>query len=316
MSRSVLVTGATGFVGAEVMARLAQLPDVHPIAAVRDPERWAGPGRAVGYDLLAEALPDLAGVDAVIHCAARVHVMADTVESPLQAYRAANAEATARLATHAAACGVCRFVFLSSIKVNGETTCGRGPFTPDDVPSPQDPYGQSKLEAEQALLSLAGNGALEVAIIRPPLVYGPGVKANFRAMMKALSRGWPLPFGALHNRRSMIAVQNLADLTVHCTNAPAATGIFLARDAEQPTTTQLMAALAKALGRNPRLLPVPAAWLRFAGAALGKRAVISRLCDPLEVDLQHTTSRLGWTPPMPQDEGLRLAARAYQKELK
>ncbi|WP_426150120.1 NAD-dependent epimerase/dehydratase family protein [Pseudomonas sp. DC3000-4b1] len=313
MIRSVLVTGATGFVGAAVMARLAQTSDISPIAAVRDLARWKGPGRAVDYDLLAERLPELGGVDAIIHCAARVHVMSEDPEHSFQAYRKANADATARLAAHAAASGVRRFVFLSTIKVNGENTQGRGPFTSEDEPSPQDAYGRSKLEAELALGKLAKEKALEVAIIRPPLVYGPGVKANFRSMMKALDQGLPLPLGALHNRRSMIAVQNLADLAVHCAKATSAQGLFLARDAEQPTTTEIMVALAHALGRSPRLLPVPSHWLRLVGGALGKGAVISRLCDPLEVDLRSTMARLGWKPPMAQSEGLRLAARAYQK---
>ena len=316
MIRSVLVTGANGFIGTAVMARLAQMPGIKPVAAVRQPERWTGPGRAVAYDLFAEALPALSGIEAIVHCAARVHVMTDTVENPLSAYRNANTHATARLAAQAAASGVKRFVFISTIKVNGETTRGRGPFTAEDTPAPQDPYGQSKLEAEQALDRLAGTSGLEVAIIRPPLVYGPGVKANFKTMMKALAWGWPLPFGALHNRRSMIAVQNLADLAAHCAIASTATGTFLARDAEQPTTTELMAALAEALGRRPRLVPVPAGTLRLAGKLFGKGGVISRLCDPLEVDMQRTAARLGWTPPLSQREGLLSAARAYQKEPK
>lgn len=314
MSRSVLVTGATGFVGRAVVARLTERADIASIAAVRVPARWQGPGRAVSYDLLADALPDLSGVDAIIHCAARVHVMTDTALDPLQAYRTANTEATLRLAMRAAANGVRRFVFISTIKVNGENTLGRGPFCASDIPNPQDPYGQAKHEAEQALTALAANTGMEVAIIRPPLVYGPGVKANFRALMKLLDRGLPLPFGALYNRRSMIAVQNLADLAVHCIDAPGATGLFLARDQEQPSTTQLMAALAEALGRTSRFLPVPAALLRMGGTALGRQAVISRLCDPLEVDLDQTTVGLNWQPPLRLQEGLRLTAEAYRKE--
>ncbi|MBA1241963.1 NAD-dependent epimerase/dehydratase family protein [Pseudomonas japonica] len=315
MNRSILVTGATGFVGTAVAARLAREPGTDVVAAVRAPERWAGPGRAVVYDLVAQALPDLTGIDAVIHCAARVHVMTDTAQDPLEAYRAANAEATARLAAHAAACGVRRFVFISTIKVNGETTQGRGPFTAQDTPAPQDPYAQSKLEAEQALMSLSTQSGMGVVIIRPPLVYGPGVKANFRALMKALDRGWPLPFGALANRRSMIAVDNLADLAVHSTGATKQ-GVFLARDSEQPTTSELMKALASALGREPKLVPVPASWLRIAGTLIRKQAIVGRLTDPLEVDLQHTCAQLEWRPPVPMAEVLHQTAHAYHKEPK
>jgi nucleoside-diphosphate-sugar epimerase len=298
------------------MGLIGANPHLAPVAAVRTPDRWSGPGRAVAYDLLDEALPDLTGVDVVIHCAARVHVMADAALNPLEAYRAANTLATARLAAHAAASGVRRFIFVSTIKVNGETTLGRGPFTATDAPSPQDPYGQSKLEAEQALIALAEYSSMEVSIIRPPLVYGPGVKANFRTLMRALDRGLPLPCGALHNRRSMISVQNLADLIVHCIDAPGAAGITLARDQEQPTTSELMSELARALGRPPRLLPVPAAWLRTAGKLMGRGAWVSRLCDPLEVDLAQAAIRLGWQPPVSLKEGLRLTAQAYHKERK
>jgi UDP-glucose 4-epimerase len=240
--------------------------------------------------------------------------MAEAEANPLHAYRTANTLGTLRLAEHAAASGITRFIFISTIKVNGETTLGRGPFTADEAAAPQDPYGQSKFEAEQALITLANVNAMEVVIIRPPLVYGPGVKANFRALMGALDRGMPLPCGALHNRRSMVSVFNLADLIIHCIDAPGASGILLARDQEQPTTVELMAALAGALGRRPRLLPIPAAWLRMAGTLIGKRAVVSRLCDPLEVDLAATSTRLGWQPPVSLEDGLRLTAQAYHKE--
>ena len=313
MKRLVLVTGANGFVGRAVVDRLAEGNSL-PLAAVRQPGQWQGPGRAVTYDLLSTTLPDLSGVDAVIHCAARVHVMADSVADPLHAYREANRDATVRLAAHAAASGVRQFVFISTIKVNGERTLGRSPFTSLDEPAPVDPYGQAKLEAEQGLLELAARTGLQVTIIRPPLVYGPGVKANFRAMMKALDRGVPLPFGALHNRRSMVGVHNLADLAVHCLDVPAAQGVFLVRDWEQPTTAQTMAALARALGNKPRLVNMPVGWLRWAGRALGKQAVVSRLCDPLEVCLDHTAAHLGWQPPLSLEEGLRLTAEAYHKE--
>jgi len=314
MSRKILLTGATGFVGSAVRARLAELPDTNLIAAVRDLSLWQSSCAAVDYDLLSSCLPDLRGVDAVIHCAARVHVMADNGPGAHHDYRVANADATVRLARHAVACGVRRFVFLSTIKVNGETTQGRGPFTVNDTPAPLDPYSQAKHEAEQALNVLAATSALEIVIIRPPLVYGPGVKANFRALMKLLDSGWPLPFGALGNRRSVIAVQNLADLTVHCLDAPSAKGVVLARDSEQPTSSELMAAICNALGRRPRLVSVPASWLRLGGAALGKGKVMSRLCDALEVSLDDTISRLGWQPPLSMHDALKQTAQAYRAE--
>lgn len=314
MNKKVVVTGATGFVGSAVVARLAKSDNITTIAAVRSPHLWQGQTMAVGYDLLGDELPDLTDVDAVIHCAARVHVMTDTSNDSLHAYRAANRDATKRLARHAMEAGVRRFVFISTIKVNGETTQGRGPFTVRDTPAPQDPYGQTKLEAEQALMALAATSSMDIVIIRPPLVYGPGVKANFKAMMKALDQGWPLPFGALHNRRSMVAVENLADLTVHCLDAPDAVGVVMARDKEQPTTSELMEALAHALGRTPRLIPVPTSWLRFAASALGKSGLATRLCDSLEVELDETTTRLNWHPPMTLQTCLRNTAQAYRKE--
>lgn len=313
MTRSVLVTGANGFVGTAVMARLAQMPDITPVAAVRHPERWVGPGRAVGYDLLADAFPHLSNVDTVIHCAARVHIMKDKAENPLEAYQPANTDGAARLAAKAAASGVRRFIFISTIKVNGENTLGRGPFRSDDLVGAQDPYAISKLTAERRLLEIGERTGLEILIIRPPLVYGPGVRANFRSMIAWLDRGWPLPFGALHNRRSMIAVQNLADLVVHCIAVPVV-GIFLARDSETPTTTELMVQLAQALQKPPRLLSVPPNWLRYVGKATGTSAVIRRLTDPLEVDLADTTARLGWNPPLSMDQALRLTVAAYRTE--
>ena len=192
--------------------------------------------------------PALQGIDAVIHCAARVHVMDERAADPLAEFRAVNVEATRHLAQQAAAAGVRRFVFVSSIKVNGEETTPGRPFTADAEPQPQDPYGQSKLEAERALFEIARQTGLEVVVVRPPLVYGPGVKANFASLMRALQRRLPLPFGSIDNRRSLVARDNLVDLLVLCTRHPAAAGqVFLVSDGEDLSTAQLCRGLSRAM---------------------------------------------------------------------
>lgn len=257
----------------------------------------------------------LDGVDTVFHLAARVHVMHDTSADPLLEFRRANVQGTLQLARQAAALGVRRFVFVSSIKVNGEQTAPGRPFRADSTPAPVDPYGISKHEAERELLRLGGETGLQVAIVRPPLVYGPGVKANFRAMMKWLVRGVPLPLGAVANRRSLVALENLVDLLVLCAQHPQAPGqVFLASDGEALSTAELLRRLGRALGRPARLLPVPPALLAAALRLLGKRDFVHRLLGSLEVDNSAAREHLGWKPPLSVDAALTQAAQAYLRE--
>jgi UDP-glucose 4-epimerase len=253
------------------------------------------------------------GVDAVVHCAARVHVMQDDATDPLEAYRLVNVEGTLNLARQAATAGVRRFVFVSSIKVNGEATVPRQPFTADDAPAPLDPYGVSKLEAEQGLREIEAQMGMEVVIVRPPLAYGPGVKANFASMMRWVARGVPLPLGAIHNARSMVALDNLVDLLVTCLKHPAAAGqTFLVSDGEDVSTTKLLRRTAQAMGKRALLLPVPAFLLESGAALLGKRAVAQRLCGSLQVDIEKTRRLLGWNPPLTLDQGLKKAVEGMK----
>ncbi len=255
----------------------------------------------------------LQGIDGVVHCAARVHVMQDDVTDPLQAYREVNVNGTLNLARQAAQAGVGRFVYVSSIKVNGEATQPGRPFTADDVPAPLDPYGVSKLEAEQGLRNIEAQTSMEVVIVRPPLVYGPGVKANFESMMRWVARGIPLPLGAIHNARSMVALDNLVDLLVTCLTHPAAAGkTFLVSDGEDVSTTELLRRTAQTMGKKAFLLPVPASVLELGASLLGKRAVAQRLCGSLQVDIEKTRRLLGWSPPLTLDQGLKKAVEGMK----
>ncbi|WP_267285490.1 UDP-glucose 4-epimerase family protein [Zeimonas arvi] len=308
-----MVTGATGFIGtALVPALLARGWQVR--AAVRSPGRTAA-GDEVVVGSLGEAFdwaPALHGVDRVVHLAARVHVMQDSASDPLAEFRRANVAGTLALARAASDAGVRRFVFVSSIKVNGEGTREGVPFGADDPPAPVDPYGVSKREAEDALFDIGRSTGMEVVVVRPPLVYGPGVKANFEAMMRWLMRGVPLPLGAIRNRRTLVGLDNLVDLIATCLEHPAAAGeIFLAGDGEDLSTTDLLRRLAAALGARARLIPVPATLLEAAAALLGKRAVAQRLCGNLQVDIGKARRLLGWAPPVPVDEGLRRTAAHF-----
>jgi len=310
----VLVTGANGFVGAALVQRL--LVDelaTEIVATVRSSvcDLPTGVERIVvgGIDEANDWRVALTGCEVVVHLAARVHVMADTAANPLEEFRRVNVQGTLNLARQAASAGVRRFVFVSSIKVNGEATQPGRPFTADDAPTPLDAYGVSKMEAEQGLRELAAQTGMEVVIIRPPLVYGPGVKANFVAMMRWLKRGVPLPLGAIHNQRSLVALDNLVDLLVTClTHSAAANQTFLVSDGEDVSTTGLLRRMGQALGRPARLVPVPASWLKLAAAMVGKRDVAQRLCGSLQVDISKTRELLGWVPPVSLDEGLRRAA--------
>jgi UDP-glucose 4-epimerase len=254
----------------------------------------------------------LIGQDVVIHCAGRAHVMHEHAADPLVEFRAVNLHGTLNLARQAAAAGVKRFIFLSSIKVNGEQTPQGKPYREDDTAAPLDPYGISKKEAEQGLLALAASTGMEVVIIRPVLVYGPGVKANFLSMMRWLQRGVPLPLGAIHNQRSLVALDNLVDLICVCMTHPAAANqVFLVSDGEDLSTTELLRRMARALNRPARLLPVPGFLLQSGAALLGRRALAQRLCGSLQVNIDKTRQLLGWAPPVSVDEALADAARHF-----
>lgn len=319
MSQSVFLTGATGFVGSAVMRRLVA-DEVSVKVAVRSgSDRVEDGAHVVRFDSFeaADWREHLVGVDSVVHCAARVHVMNDTETDPLASFRKVNVEGTLHLARQAVEAGVRRFVFISSIKVNGEGTQPGKPYTADDCPEPRDPYGVSKMEAEQGLRELASHTAMDVVIIRPVLVYGPGVKANFLNMMRWLDKGIPLPFGAIHNSRSLVAVENLVDLIVTSLVHPqAANQTFLVSDGEDLSTTQLLRRMANALGKSARLLPVPSWMLVCAANVLGKRSLSQRLCGSLAVDIGKTRSLLQWTPPVSVDSALEVAAKHYMEHEK
>ena len=250
----------------------------------------------------------LLDVETVIHLAARVHVMNDTHADPLTAFRAVNVDGALNLGRQAAAAGVKRFVFVSSVKVNGEFTLPCQAFTEADEPNPQDAYGQSKCEAEQGLRQIAAETGMEVVIIRPPLVYGPGVKANFASLMRAVQRGYPLPLGSVHNQRSLVALDNLVDFIITCATLPqAANQTFLVSDGQDLSTIELIRGLAHAAGVTARLLPVPVPWLRAVASLLGKADAVDRLCGNLQVDISKARKLLAWTPPVTVDEGLRRA---------
>lgn len=291
----LLITGATGFVGRKLCQTLAQR-GIDYAAVVRPGQEMDHAQIIAGISSSTDWQAALDGVDVIVHLAARVHVMNDSEADPLAAFRAINVDATLNLARQAAAAGVKRLVFVSSIKVNGEETHGI-PYTAEDIPAPQDPYGVSKHEAEQGLHAIAAQTGLEVVIVRPPLVYGPGVRANFLRLMQVTRLGIPLPFGAVHNARSMVALDNLVDLLICCSSHPAAAGqTFLVSDGDDVSLTRLLRLMAAAMHKRIWLLPIHARWMQNAAALLGKSAFANRLLGSLQVDIQHTRDTLNWQP--------------------
>ncbi|GAA0841395.1 SDR family oxidoreductase [Marinobacter szutsaonensis] len=306
MTGRILVTGATGFVGSRLVNHLA---DTGFAVIAMSRKELKGPFKSIQVQSLSNhqfSEHEFADVSAIIHCAARVHIMKESAGDPLAEFRAVNVDGTLNLARQAASAGVKRFVFISSIKVNGEQThCGK-PFTPDDAPSPEDAYGVSKFEAEHGLKELSAETGMEVVIIRPPLIYGPGVKGNFRSMATLIERGVPLPLGAIHNKRSMCALDNLVDLITACIDHPAAANqVFLAGDGEDLSTTELLHKVAKAKGKTAHLIPVPASILSICASLVGQKAVATRLLGSLQVDVTKARNLLGWEPPLSTAEGLR-----------
>ncbi len=306
--QKILVTGATGFIGQAVLNTL-HTQQIPILAGVRSYST------AIPKDITQVELGELAtamdhsvilnDVDIIIHTAARAHILHTTDLDPLTEFRKVNTAGTLMLAQQAAAAGVKRFIFISSIKVNGESTHNGKLFTPEITNIPTDSYGLSKYEAEQGLMHLAKTTNMEVVIIRPPLVYGPEVKANFANLVKWIDRGIPLPFGAINNKRSLIALDNLVSFIIHCSQHPkAANEIFLVADKGDISTTQLLQKVAQALGKKARLLPIPTTWMSFAAHLIGKQNLSSRLFDSLQLDSSKALDLLGWRPIVSIDEQL------------
>ncbi|MDO9053996.1 MAG: SDR family oxidoreductase [Gallionella sp.] len=316
---AMLVTGASGFVGRMLCAELARRGHlVH--AALRNPAHPDIAGCRIvkisGMDSGTSWVDALDGMDVVIHLAARVHVMKDNSADPLLEFRKVNVAGTEHLARSAAASGVKRFVYVSSIKVNGEGTSDNGRFTEADSPDPQDPYGVSKWEAEQALHRVAKETGLEVVIVRPPLVYGEGVKGNFAQMLKVLARGLPLPLATVNNRRSLVYVGNLVDALILCATHPAAVGqTYLVSDGEDVSTSELLRQLGASMGCPARLFACPAVLLKLAGRLTGKADQVERLLGSLQVDSSKIRRELGWIPPFTLESGLRTTAECQRATL-
>jgi nucleoside-diphosphate-sugar epimerase len=313
---TALVTGASGLVGRFVCeALLARGYRVRACVHRAPPVGIAG----VDTVRVGEVGPQtdwsaaLAGADSVVHLAARAHVMRDRATDPLAEFRQVNARGTEALARQAATAGVRRLVLVSTVKVNGEATSAT-PFRETDPPAPRDPYAVSKWEAEAALWRVCAETALEGVVVRPVLVYGPGVRGNLRRLLRALQAGWPLPFGAVDNRRSLVGVWNLADLLAATVDHPAAGGeTFLVADGEDLSTPELVRGLAAGLGRPARLLPVPVWLLRGLARLLGYAEEMERLCGSLAVDAGKARRTLGWTPPVGVQDGLIRTARWYRE---
>ena len=311
---NVLVTGASGFLGSQLCFALQIKQHIHPTACVRA-------GKSAICDSVVEIASIssetdwgevLKGQDVVIHAAARAHIMRDEVLDPLTEYRKVNVDGTLSMARQASRVGVKRFVFVSSVKVNGEGTHRGLPFKSEDSPAPEDAYGLSKCEAEAGLLKLAAETGMEVVIIRPPLVYGPGVKANFASMVSWVRKGVPLPFGMVNNKRSLIASDNLVDFILLCADSSkspkAANQVFLVSDGEDVSLAILLRKVAKAYGARARLFPVPVSFMRLAAKLLGRSDMADRLLGDLQVDSSKARDLLGWRPVITMDEQLKKMA--------
>lgn len=307
----LLITGSSGFLGSRVY-EVAKTQGLEQRCVVRKPTLDDSAVIVAEINSQTDWSGALEGIDCVVHCAAHVHQMNDSASDLLEAYREVNTRGTLNLARQAAQAGVKRFIFISSIKVNGEFSPSGHPFQPDLVYVPDDPYGLSKYEAEVQLRELAEETGLEVVIIRPPLVYGPAVKANFLSMMHWVAKGIPLPLGAIHNSRSFVYVDNLVDLILTCCKHPKAAGeTLLVSDGKDVSTTQLLKAVALSMNKRAHLLPIPMSIIDFASKLIGKPQISQRLCGNLQVDISHTRKILEWEPPVTFEQGIKRTAQAY-----
>ncbi|MDR1462682.1 MAG: SDR family oxidoreductase [Azoarcus sp.] len=312
---TILLTGASGFIGRALASRLAA--DGHSLRlALRSPLPVDLPGASVFYFTGLDGGTDwteaLAGIETVVHCAGRAHIMKETAADPLGEFRRCNVDGSARLASQAAQANVRRFIFVSTAKVWGEQTLPGQPFTADTAPVPADPYAISKLEAERALTASGAGSGMETVIVRPPLVYGPGVKANFLRLMRWIALGRPMPLVETGSRRSLVALDNLVDLLARCIEHPgAANQILPVSDGEDLSMPALLRQLGEALGKPARTIRVPV-WLLKGGARLlGRQAVVDRLCASLQIDIGHTCRLLDWSPPFSVSEALARTAADF-----
>ena len=313
---NILVTGGTGFLGSSLVGQLS--PHCVSVLGRRQLESNESVYHFGVIDNKSSYAKALVNIEVLIHCAARVHVMNDNSSNPLEAFREVNTHGTLNLAKQAADAGVKRFIFISSIKVNGESTELGLPFKSSDVFIPKDPYGRSKYEAEIGLRKLSDETGMEIVIIRPPLVYGPGVKANFAALMNLSSMGLPLPFGGItNNLRSMVFIENLVDLIVTCVEHPnAANKVFLVSDDEDLSTAGMLKLLSKSFGKSSFMIPIPVSWFKLLGKVTGKSAVIERLCGSLQVDITDTKNSLNWKPPISIIDGFLKTVQHFQQQKK
>lgn len=315
MTKRILLTGSTGFVGLAITGQLKK-SDCQVYSVVRyikddSPQNAIEVGDINGTTDYRNALSK---VDVVIHVAGRAHIMRDESSDPLVEYRKVNVEGSENLARQAAVAGVKRFVFISSVKVSGESTTAKPAYTDLMQPAPEDAYGQSKYEAEEVLKQVTAETGMEVVIIRPPLVYGAGVKANFLSLLKLSSLAVPLPFGAVHNKRSMIYVENLVDFIIRCIDHPcAANQTFLVSDGEDLSLKSLITYIRKAMGRSAWLLPIPVGLFKLVGTLIGKSGVVDRLVGDLQVDSSKASELLEWTPPYNVEQGIKITVDDFLK---
>lgn len=321
MTTKLLITGSSGFVGTEFLRKLVddQKYRINILNRSAGIQALDGVNEFIveNYNSLTQTHECFANVDTIIHLASRVHVMAETEPDPLRAFRKVNVDMTMHIARMAVRAGVRRFIFVSSVKVNGEHTLPGQCFSAENIPAPVDPYGISKYEAEMALKNIASETGLEVVIIRPVLVYGPGVKANFETMMRWLTTGIPLPLGAIHNKRSYVAVENLVDLMITCIQHPAANGrVFLVSDGDDMSTSEVLKKLALSLRVKSRLIKVPCALLNMLAALVGKKKLSQRICGSLQVDIGSTCVLLNWQPVISSDLAFQKTADHFLSERK
>ena len=312
--KSVLLTGASGFIGRKLSSEIVSGFNLKQVFRKEPDVRPVSDYVLCDFESELDLSIILKDIDVVIHCAGRAHLLADDVKNPIDEFRKVNVDMTLRLAREAANVGVKRFIFLSSIGVNGRIT--KTPFKEDDIPAPEQDYAISKLDAEKGLQDIALSSEMEVVIIRPPLVYGPNAPGNFGKLMNWMDKNIPLPFGAINNKRSFVGIDNLVDLILTCIDHPAAANeVFLVSDGEDLSTTELLNRVAGALGKKSRLLPVNQKLLEFCLGLIGKKDLAQRLCGSLQVDISKAKKLLNWTPPVSVDEGLRKTAEVFKSEL-